>query len=175
MGWSFACDTYFKRADQIAKFRGDKFFSEGYKLVDSRVVGNHFWGLVETVATGEKTIWLGLMQGGGRTMGWGYKSMDEQSGPYYYDCPLSLLDKASQLEDTDRNRHAIPWRAKVREYHAKKKLSKKPVSGMVVSIGERKYKLLSPYAPRRGWAVVDVDSGMNYRMPAKQLSRALMA
>lgn len=171
MGWSFAYSPYFKRADQIADFRSERFFSEGYKLVADRVVGNHFWGLVENVATGEKYIWLGLMQGGGRNMGWGYKSMSEHDGPYYYTCPTSLLDMASPLEDTERNKHAIGWRAKVREYHAKKKAMKsKPATGVVVKYGSHEYKLVSPCGPRRGWNVDRVSDGMRFRMSAKQLS-----
>ena len=42
---------------------------------------------------------------------WGYKPMDEDMGPYYYDCPLRLLDKCSPARTTE----ARAWRRKVRE------------------------------------------------------------
>ena len=170
MGYSFAMNTNFKRADQVARFRSDKFFSEGYKLVDSRVVGNHFWGLVETIATGKKYIWLGLMMGGGRDSGWGYKSLDEFSGPYHYDCPLSLLDQASELED-GKGGFAANWRLKVREYHAAKKAKVKMEVGMVVSYNKSKYKLVENVG-RRGWYVTDVDTGARYRMSARQVNES---
>jgi hypothetical protein len=169
MGYSFAMSTGFKRADQVARFRSDKFFSEGYRLVASRVVGNHFWGLVETIATGKKYIWLGLMMGGGRNMGWGYKSMDEFSGPYHYDCPLSLLEQASELEGDGG--YALKWREKVRQYHTDKKVKAKMCAGTVISYNNSKYKL-DENVGRRGWYVTDVDTGAKYRMSARQVNQS---
>jgi hypothetical protein len=172
MGYSFAMDTSFKRADQVKRFRSGNFFADGYRLVDSRVVGNHFWGLVETIATGKKYIWLGLMMGGGRNMGWGYKSMDEYCGPYHYDCPLSLLNKASELE-SDRE-YAINWREKVRAYHAAKKSKVKFTEGMIVTYGGNDYRLVEKRLDRRGWIVVDVNDGMRYRMSSQKLNTSTL-
>lgn len=51
---------------------------------------------------------------------WGYKDMDESMGPYYYDCPLSYLDRAPEPMGFCRD-HAgsgKSWRDHVREHHA---------------------------------------------------------
>ncbi len=41
--------------------------------------------------------------------GWGYKPMDETMGPYYYDCPVSYIDKAS----APLNESSKRWREEV--------------------------------------------------------------
>lgn len=45
----------------------------------------------------------------GSTSGWGYKTIEEAMGPYYYSCPLAFLDMAAVQSQA--------WRNKVREYH----------------------------------------------------------
>lgn len=165
MGWSFACDTSFKRADQVARFRSPGFFSEGFKLLESRVVGNHFWGLIEH--KDERYIFLALMQGGGRNMGWGYKDMDESAGPFHVDCPLSLLNQCTE----PRNENSAKWREDVRKFHARARIKPKP--GLVVKIGAHEYRLDEPYAPRRGWAATRVEDGERYRISARHLAWAL--
>lgn len=42
--------------------------------------------------------------------GWGYKTMDESMGPYYFNCPRKLLD----MLDPPVNELAATWRARVR-------------------------------------------------------------
>ena len=51
---------------------------------------------------------------------WGSKDMDETSGPYNYDCPLSYLDEATE----PANEWARQWREKVRAHHATKATQK---------------------------------------------------
>jgi hypothetical protein len=43
---------------------------------------------------------------------WGYKSLDEQTHPFYFDCPLRFLDKANYQP-------CEVWRSKVRKWHQK--------------------------------------------------------
>lgn len=100
---------------------------------------------------------------------WGYKDMDETMHPYYYDCPLRLLDATAPEEGKEESE----WRKAVREHHAKKSARPKPETGKVVTYGSEKYRLNHPIAPRRGWDVTRVRDGMNFRMKAKQLSAAL--
>lgn len=76
--------------------------------------GRHLWTLYET-QTGERFINLDLMSRDGE-YGWGYKDMDESMGPYYYDCPLELLDQAGPTPHETAQR----WREKVRAMHARK-------------------------------------------------------
>lgn len=44
---------------------------------------------------------------------WGYKPLEESSGPVYYTCPLKYLDMAAETHPE--------WREKVRNYHRAKK------------------------------------------------------
>lgn len=168
MGWSYACDPTFGRKEQIADLRKPHAFTEGYTLVESRVVGNHFWGLIEK--DGHKAIMLVMMAGGGRSRGWGYKSMQENSLPTALDCPLSLLDKASP----PANENVRRWREMVRAQHALDKARPKPKPGMVVRVHDTLYTLVEPHhdGPRMGWIALRVSDGMRFRIPAGPLSRA---
>jgi len=46
--------------------------------------------------------------------GWGYKDMDESTGPYYWTCPLKYLKMAPRVFSKD-------WREGVQEYHVRAK------------------------------------------------------
>jgi hypothetical protein len=46
--------------------------------------------------------------------GWGYKDMEESSGPYFYSCPLKYLDMVPVVASES-------WREGVRAYHARAK------------------------------------------------------
>ena len=169
MGWSFNCFDY-GRAAHIAEITSQKHFAAGYKPLEHRVVGNHVWQLVEIVATGQKIITLDLIAKE-RNGGWGYKGMDETWGPCYYDCPLSLLDKASPTESA----YAQAWREKVRAHHAKKKAARKALTaGMHLEYGGEVYRLDVPAGPRRGWFVThraaSGDYRMQYRLKASQVA-----
>lgn len=166
MGWSFNMDRSQTKAEFVAEL--NRGFSPGYTMIEHRVVGNHLWQLVAG-PNGKKFIALQLMsRGGGKPPhGWGSKGMDESWGPYYFDCPLTLLDAA---DDTD-NESALAWRKKVREHHAAKSAKPKPAAGQIVKYGPHCYKLDRPYAPRKGWWVTRLD-GAVFRMNAKQLAQA---
>jgi hypothetical protein len=49
--------------------------------------------------------------------GWGYKDLTESMHPYYYTCPLSYLETVPVACEE--------WREQVREYHDKKRKSKR--------------------------------------------------
>jgi len=165
MGWLFAYSTGYKKKNLVEDLRKPSRFGENTQLLQSCVKGNNHWYLAKT---GDQ-IWIGLdlMQGGGRCQGWGYKDMDETCGPCQMDCPITYLDKASEPTG-----YAIEWRRNVRALHAKRKVSAKPVSGMVVTYGGQTYTLVEPYRPRKGWLVTNA-LGDRCRMNAKQLARAL--
>lgn len=166
MGWSFACDTRHDRKACVASLTGPGAYSSGYTLLRHQQVGNHLWTLIK--CPDERIIiGLHLLQGGGRTMGWGHKDMDEESGPTARDCPLSFLDAASEPRG-----YAINWRNEVRAYHAAKKARPTLVAGLVVGYCGHQYRLDSPVGPRRGWRVTRVSDGAVFRMNSKQFSHS---
>ncbi len=167
MGWSFNCVDRGRKAF-IEDLTSKSHFSEDYTPLASRIVGNHVWQLVRQESIGRTFITLDMIAKE-RNGGWGYKGISEDMGPYYYDCPLALLDMAGEAT-TD---NGAEWRIKVRELHAKKTSKRKPLAGLIVNSGSHQYELLEPCAPRKGWRVRDTDTGCTYRMPAAQLSRAL--
>jgi len=170
MGWSFSCDTNYTIADQLADFRTPgRHYSAHYKLLRSVRVGNHHWALLEDTRNGHHTISLDLMKGPNRRLGEGagYKGMSEDWGPYYYDCPLSILDNARAPETET----AYKWRQKVREYHAARKSHKAALKpGVTVKYGDAAYTLIQSLG-RKGWEVRGPHDCI-YRMKATQLARA---
>lgn len=167
MGWTFACNAGYGKKDLVADLRNASRFGETTEMLRSSVVGNNHWYLARNRDTGN--VWIGLdrMQGGGRESGWGHKSMSEGCGPCYYDCPLSMLEQASEPTG-----YAIEWRQKVRAHHAQKAARPVLVAGLVVNYFKSSYRLIAPAGPRRGWSCVDVATGMQYRISTSQLARA---
>lgn len=47
----------------------------------------------------------------------GYKSISEDEGPYYLDCPLHIIEAAGPLPAIPSSPYAEQWRARVREHH----------------------------------------------------------
>ena len=155
MGWSFAMQDTGRKA-HIESLTSAKHFSKGYVPITHRVVGNHVWQLVQR-PNGTKYITLDLIakeRGGG----WGYKSMDEDWGPYHYKCPTTLLDKA----DPPATANAEAWRAKVWEYADRQKRLKREMQtlkpGSVIAVGPCQYTLLNDLG-RSGWRVKDQGGG----------------
>lgn len=165
MGWSFNCSASIGRKQLIEQLRDPSRFSAGCTIVRSSVVGNHHWYLLRD-PKGNVSIGLDLMAGGGKGSGWGYKSLDESSGPYYFDCPLSFLDEASAP-----THYAAEWRESARKHHAAK-AAIKPRAGLVVMYGGHQYKLVRPAGPRKGWEVIALPWGGEYRMKAAQLAKS---
>lgn len=142
------------------------------KVVDHALRGNHLWMLFETQER-KRIVGLCLLGKSGRTFQtWGYKDMDETMHPYFYDCPLRLIDTATEpLNDS-----AARWREAVREYWKKKASKPKPIAGMRVNYGGTDYILNGKaQGNRRGWMVTRVSDGQPFRMKAHQVSAALGA
>lgn len=168
MGWSFSCsDT--GRKSHIESLTSAKHFSSGYVPITHRVVGNHIWQLVQR-PDGTKYITLDLIakeRGGG----WGYKSLDEDCGPYFFDCPVTLLDKA----DPPATPNADTWRAKVFEYADRVKRLKREMQtlkpGTVIVVGPCQYTLLDDLG-RSGWIARDLG-GHNWRLTTRFIKSQL--
>ncbi len=166
MGWSFAYADVGRKA-HVAEIMSAKHFGPDFTPIKGRAVGNHIWQLVRQESANRTFITLDLIAKD-RNGGWGYKGMSEDMGPYYYDCPLSLIDAASD----PINESAAKWREDVRKYHAAKLPKKTLAPGLVVEYGGHQYRLESPWAPRKGWSVTRLDDGCRFRMNARQLSSA---
>ena len=92
------------------------------KVIKSSIVGNTYYAAVEHIQPdGSRRVWAAItrFQTGSKN-GFGnfcYKDMDETVGPYYYDCPLSILNLLTETE----YEYAKEWREKVRLYHEQQK------------------------------------------------------
>ena len=170
MGWSFSMRDIGRKA-HIESLTSARHFSNGYVPVTHRVVGNKVWQLVQR-PDGTKFITLDLIakeRGGG----WGYKSLDEDCGPYHYDCPATLLDKA----DPPATENAKAWRVKVWEFVDRQKRLKREMQtlkpGSVIVVGPCQYVLLEDLG-RSGWIARDLG-GHNWRLTARFIKSQLEA
>jgi len=168
MGWSFAMQDIGRKA-HIESLTSHRRFHNGYVPITYRVVGNHIWQLVQK-PDGTKYITLDLIakERGGA---WGYKGLDEDWGPYHYDCPLTLLDRA----DPPATPNATAWRAKVYEYADRQKRLKREMQtlkpGTVIVVGPCQYTLLEDLG-RSGWRVKDLG-GAYWRLTRRFIKSQL--
>jgi hypothetical protein len=122
MGWSFS--HYVNKQELVnEKVRQFKESESNHKYIDHALVGNHLWIAVSCERGGKPTNFIVLYLIKNDRKGyynWGYKDIDESSHPFYYTCPLRLLDKTDALSPKD-SEDSVEWRKRVREYHANKK------------------------------------------------------
>lgn len=162
MGWLFCRPS---KETLISHLLDPALYNTG-KIIDHSVRGNHLWVLHEGNIDRKRIVLLFLMGANGGQ--WGYKDMEETVHPYYYDCPLRLINAATE----PMNEWSRDWREKVRAYHAKKAAKPKAVAGMTVTYGGIEYRLNHSLG-RRGWDVTRTRDGMQFRMKATQVSKAL--
>lgn len=93
-----------------------------------------------------------------RGYGWGYKDMCESMHPYYYSCPLRYIDLVAPACEA--------WRAKVREYHAKRDLARRLAVGQTVKLAHCKVPEVTIVSLR---PLVGEHGGRRYRIPRKFL------
>lgn len=90
-------------------------------LKDALVNRCHHYYAAFQPGDGTVTVIVCMFHGNSRSEdGWGYKDMDEACGPVIYDCPLSILDLAT---DPAPNEYAKEWRQNVRDYWARRRRS----------------------------------------------------
>jgi hypothetical protein len=163
MGWLFCASS---KDELVAHIERDLSGVPGLTILGKAVRGSRLWYAVER---GEQRFIVLYLTEGDRSQPahyrWGYKDMDESMHPYYYDCPIRLLDLTPQAIESE-------WRKAVREA-ARRKPSPKPESGQVVIYDGTAYRLDAPCGARKGWHVARVSDNMPFRMKAKQLSAAL--
>lgn len=129
MGWLFGWNTRKQLAEHLISGNGVNTIKHCWK-------GNNLWAVQEGRTHDDKPVTfiaLYLVRGGNNSRdGWGYKDMDETTGPYYYNCPLSYLDMVP-----DPGGYATEWRAKVREHHTK--ANQKLVEGQRIRLYGKEY------------------------------------
>jgi hypothetical protein len=169
MGWLFCASS---KDELIAHIERDLSSVPGLTILGKAHRGSRLWYAMER---GEQRFIVLYLTEGDQSQPaycrWGYKDMDESMHPYYYDCPIRLLDLTPHLHDVTTMESE--WRKAVRAYHAKRKTVPKPEKRKFVTYGGERYQLNYPIAPRRGWDVTRVRDGMNFRMKAKQVNAAL--
>jgi hypothetical protein len=139
-------------------------------LFAHRVIGSRLWYLAAhrsgSLSDLAGSKWIGLTLIECRNGEAAVKSMDETCGPCYYDCPLSLLDRA----DAPYGEFAGPWRAKVRAFHAMQATRKATMEeGVRIDYGGTVY-VLRLCLGRRGWEVEREDDGLTFRLKAMQVN-----
>jgi len=132
MGWLFShsWSSPSDVRDSLNRERGN------LKLVAQKATnyGRHLWSVYET-PEGDRFVNLDLMERGSDGS-WGYKDMDETMGPFYYDCPLSLLKVAGPTKHDSARR----WRDEVEARQARK--SRKLTVGLRVDLYGKRYEVL---------------------------------
>lgn len=112
-------------------------------------------------------LWIGcdLLQWCNKDKCWGYKDLEETSGPNKVNCPLSYLEIVPEPD----HEFAKEWRIAVRAYHAGRTPSFKPKVGTYVILREgwsrRGPFLLTSIRPLYG------DDGRPCRIPRRALLR----
>lgn len=95
----------------------------------------------------------------------GIKWIDEDTGPYYHECPGWILDL---LTPTDSD-YARKWRAGCREWNFKNDRLKRDQSGRIVRYNEREYRIDRKIPRSTGYYVTDLKTGLQYRLGKKML------
>lgn len=137
MGWTSYHAKYYKNGSVDRKRECDSLFGEAYSVLRSTMYGSVYYAAVQKikkyVGTDEnnKPMYELIPQGSRQVFAaitltsvqnkkyfnFSYKDMDETTGPFYYDCPESIL---KMLSPTD-NERAMEWRKKCKEVAAHKK------------------------------------------------------
>ena len=119
MGWLFTAQTKAQLIRElIAPNENERLKS---KVLDFEICEDGLWSLVHVtaksgsvhfLAEGESTTYIRLDLLEQSSDGWGYKTLDESAHPYYYSCPLRILEAAPVQSEK--------WRELVRASHAQK-------------------------------------------------------
>lgn len=130
MGWFYGYETRKQLTDDLLKVT-----NTGYKMIAKACTSNRLWVVYEN-PEGYRYITLFLLSK--RDGNYGYKPMDEHMGPYYYDCPLKLLEIAEPQQPHTMGKF---WRNNVRTYwdDKNKAISLKLKVGQPVLVYNKEY------------------------------------
>jgi hypothetical protein len=172
MGWSFHYAT--TRAQLIEyllepiAYTRDDGTEVAIDTLRHTCTGNNLWAVRERRITGEdpvRYVLLCLLQADRKNNGWGYKDMDESSGPYHFACPLSYLDLLTEpINDWSRE-----WREKVRAYHAERAQIRALEPGAAIAIYGKPYTFLGRFSRDR-FRVSEDTTGYIYSAKLGQIT-----
>jgi hypothetical protein len=98
----------------------------------------------------------------------GIKWIDEDMGPYYYECPRRVLDCLTPTECA----RARNWRASCYGWNARNERLNHDLSGQLFQYNDRKYRIDKKVPKSPGYYVTDMGTGFQYRISRKQLFKA---
>jgi hypothetical protein len=98
----------------------------------------------------------------------GIKWIDEDMGPYYFECPRRVLDC---LTPTDCAR-ARDWRASCGSWNIRNEKLNHDLSGQVFRYNDRTYRIDRKIPRSTGYYITDRRTGYQYRIGRKQLLKA---
>lgn len=118
MGWTYYGATQYKngKIDRLKECRDE--FGKAPKwatIVKDALVGTTYYAAMKSTDTGE--IWALIVLTSTENGDFRYKDMSEDMEPYYYDCPVSILNLLSPVA----NENALEWRRKCRVRHEQKR------------------------------------------------------
>ena len=96
--------TITKTALSNKEFFEREFNGEAGRVIDSSVTGNVYYAAYQSSKTGEVYGLVVSFSRKGNVIS--YKDMEETMMPYYFDCPIRILNKLSPTENT----YANQWR-----------------------------------------------------------------
>lgn len=124
MGWTSYNANFYKKGKVDRKAEIDNLWnndsSKKFKVLKSSMVGSTYYGAIQVEDRVFATIFLTSVDMSSY-YNFSYKDMEETCGPFYYDCPISIL---KLLTNTD-NELANEWRQKCWDNHEAKKAERK--------------------------------------------------
>lgn len=159
MGWTETVARHYKNGKVDKNKEILEVFADGYEIIKGSFVGSTWYGAVKHNNEIFGCVARTSVRKEGYGHWFGYKLMDETEGPYYFDCPVSILNL---LTPTD-NEIANEWRNKCRENILKKKKAKSIPVGTILEFdwqGRKRQAQLrvSSYSGKKRWFdTVDVN------------------
>lgn len=168
MGWTFPYSTTTKKR-LVDEILSDYRHHPNWKIIKTALVGSCFWMALHSLKTDEKFIVLYLMEKHDGT--YGYKDMDETMHPFFYNCPVSLLDMT-----TSPKNEANPWRIEMRKKYAEKTAKRNERKANPAKVGDMVtvanvpgyYKVESERGPR-SFLIRDVKTNRVYKCAKHRL------
>lgn len=113
------CDSLFTQKEQDKVYNDKVHHLPKMTVLKSVMKGSVYYGAIESInsLTNSRIVFAIVCKTSVEGMEFGYKDMDETCGPYYYDCPKTILNLLSQTN----NEFALNWRKKCEEQNNRNK------------------------------------------------------